>query len=119
MAYPAPVYSHSNATSTGAGVTIDIGACNTAISPPVMAVYISSTATVKIEASHDNSVWFDLSAGGFTSSVMKDLIPGIRFWRTNITVNGGAVTSSVGAVPNASGDLVSPNIASQDYSAAI
>ena len=119
MAYPAPVYSHSNATGTGAGATIDIGSCNTAITPPVLAIYISSTATVLVQASHDGTLWFDLSAGGFTSSVMKDLIPGIRFWRTNITVNGGSVTSCVGAVPNLEGSLVSANIYSQDYSAAV
>jgi len=119
MGYPAPVYSHSNASGTGAGATIDIGACNTAVSPPVLAVYITTTATVEVQASHDGTLWFDLSAGGFTSSVMKDLIPGIRFWRTYIVSNSGRVTSCVGVVPNAAGELVSPNLYSQDYSAAV
>ena len=57
------------------------------------------TTKVLIEGSDDAQVWQDFSNGGVTATVAKDLIPGIRFWRTNIVSNGGIVTSSVGAVP--------------------
>lgn len=119
MAYPAPVYSHSNATGTGAGATIDIGACNNPDAPPVMHITITTTATALVQGSPDAVNWFDYSGGGFTSDDARDLIVGVRFWRSYISANSGMVTTCVGTTANMSGELVGANLYSQDYSAAV
>lgn len=58
---------------------------------------------ILIEGSNDASHWEDYSNGGVTASVAKDLLPGIRYWRTNIVTNGWRITSSVGAFPTRRG----------------
>jgi len=93
-----PIYSHNGATGTGAGETVDISVADTP-SPPHIQLFITGVATVKIEGSHDLVNWADYSGGGFTSSDSRKLIPGIRYWRTNIVSNSGSVTSVVGPVP--------------------
>ena len=112
MSLPAgfnPVYSHNAATGTGAGVAIDIGAAVVAGFPPVMIVTFTGTATYTIQGSHDNSNWVDFSAS-LTAAAAKDLIPGVRYWRTKTTANSAAFTSAVGPFPAANGGFVSPNV---------
>jgi len=105
--YDQPVYSHKNATALGPGLTIDIGTATLAGYPPVMIAVIAGGAanlTYTIEGSHDGATFADFSGGGYTQSEAKDLIPGVRFWRTNIVSgNSGTLTSSVGAVPTQDG----------------
>lgn len=67
--------------------------------PVNLTIFVADPTVVLIEGSHDAVNWNDYSNGGVTASVAKDLIPGVRFWRTNIVSNSGVVTSSVGAVP--------------------
>ncbi len=106
----APVYSHNAASGTGAGASIDIAQSVIAGFPPVMIVTFTGTATYTIQGSHDNSNWVDFSAS-LTAAVAKDLVPGVRFWRTKTTANSAAFTSSVGPFPAANGGFVSPNVA--------
>jgi len=113
MSYPtdfSPVYSHNAATGTGVGNAIDISCAVVAGYPPVMIVTFTGTATYTIQGSHDNSSWVDFSAS-LTAAVAKDLIPGVRFWRTKTTANSAAFTSSVGPVPAANGGFARPNVA--------
>lgn len=108
-AAPDPVYSHNNFSgSSGDGLVIDIGSAPPA-APPVMIVVISATATVLIQASHDAVNFVDLSGGGVTTSVAKDLPIGLRYWRTHVSANSGTVTSSVGGVPSISGHWTQMN----------
>lgn len=104
------VYSHNAATGTGAGASIDIGAAVVSGLPPVMIVTLGTTATYTIQGSHDNVNWVDFTAS-LTADVAKDLVPGVRYWRTKTTANGSTFTSGVGAFPAANGGFVSPNIA--------
>jgi hypothetical protein len=106
----APVYSHNAATGTGAGESIDIGAAVVSGLPPVMIVSFTGTATYTIQGSHDNLNWVDFSAS-LTAAAAKDLVPGVRYWRTKTTANSAAFTSAVGAFPAANGGFVSPNVA--------
>ena len=113
MSLPAgfgPVYSHNAKTGTGAGASIDIGASVIAGFPPVMIVTFTGTASFTIEGSHDNSAWVTLLSST-TAAVAKDLVPGIRYWRTNIAANSATFTSSVGPFPAANGGFVAPNLA--------
>ena len=113
MSYPtdfSPVYSHNGAAGTGAGASIDISTAVVAGYPPVMIVTFTGTATFTIQGSHDNSNWVDFSSA-LTAAAAKDLVPGVRFWRTNISANSAAFTSSVGPVPAANGGYVRPNVA--------
>lgn len=106
FSYPTPIYSQQNASGVSTGLSIDIGDANIVGFPPVLICVISATATVLVEGSHDNVNWVDFSAGGFTSSFAKDLVIGVRFWRTRTTANTGTVTSSTGTVPKVGGGLV-------------
>ena len=113
MAYPVdfdPVYSHNAVTGTGAGTAIDISVAKIAGYPPVMIVTFTGTATYTIQGSHDGTNWHNFTAS-LTASVAKNLIPGIRFWRTNIAANSATFTSSVGPVPSVDGTFLRPNIA--------
>ena len=108
--YPSPVYSLRNVTAQVNGSTIDIASCTNSAAPPVIIVEISATATVQLQGSHDGSSWSNAGAA-LTSSAVKDLIVGVRFWRANVTSYGsGTVTASVGAVPDALGRIVVPNL---------
>jgi hypothetical protein len=107
--YYSPTYSHQNATTTTTGLTLDVGDATQAGAPPVLIGVLSTgTITVLIEGSHDNSSWIDFSGGGLTASFAKDLVIGVRFWRTRITAigGGGGFTSSVGTVPKCGGGVV-------------
>jgi hypothetical protein len=117
--YGGAVYSHNNKSGTGTGLTIDIGPCTGSDQPPVIHIVLSSTGTVFLEGSHDQATWVDYSGGGFTTSVAKSLVQGVRFWHTRITANAGTVSSSVGPVSNQKGELLQPGNAIVDYSAGI
>ena len=111
MAFPTdydPVYSHNAATGTGAGASIDISPAVVSGFPPVMIVTFTGTATYTYQGSHDNINWYDFSAA-LTAASAKDLIPGVRFWRTNVSANSGLFTSAVGPVPGANGGFVRPS----------
>ena len=113
MGYPTdftPVYSHQGASGTGAGAAIDISPAVVAGMPPVMIVTFTGTATYTIQGSHDNANWVNFSAS-LTAAAAKDLVPGVRFWRTNISANSAAFTSAVGPVPGANGGFVRPALA--------
>src|SRR6185369_3431244 len=99
--YQPPVYSVNGFTGTGPGNVIDIGTADLADYPPVMICTfgVSGAISYTIEGSHDGVNFVDLSGGGFSDSVAKDLIPGIRFWRVNVASNSGTLTAAVGAVP--------------------
>lgn len=119
MGYPTdfePVYSHQGETGTGAGAALDISPAVVSGYPPVMIVTFTGNATYTIQGSHDNENWIDFTAA-LQGEVAKDLIPGIRFWRTNLTANTGAFTSAVGPVPAANGGFVRPARATQFASA--
>jgi hypothetical protein len=117
--YSGAVFSHNQATGTTTGKNIDIGPCTGADQPPVIHIVLSSTGTVILEGSHDQSTWVDYSGGGFTTSVAKSLVQGVRFWRTRITANAGTISSSVGPVSNGKGELLQPGLATVDYSAGL
>lgn len=113
MAYPvdfSPVYSHNAATGTGAGASIDISPAVVAGYPPVMIITFTGTATYTIQGSHDNANWVDYTSA-LTAADSRDLIPGIRFWRTKTTANSATFTSSVGPIPAANGGFVRPALA--------
>lgn len=113
MGYPTdftPVYSHNGAVGTGVGAAIDISPAVVPGYPPVMIVTFTGTATYTIEGSHNNSDWVAFT-GNLTAAVAKDLIPGIRFWRTNVAANSALFTSSVGPIPAANGGFVRPYLA--------
>lgn len=113
MAYPVdftPVYSHNAATGTGAGNAIDISGSVVAGYPPVMIVTFTGTATYTIEGSHNGSDWVAFTSS-LTAAAAKDLVPGVRFWRTNVAANSALFTSAVGPVPGANGGFIRPNVA--------
>ena len=115
MAYPVdfvPVYSHNAATGTGNGASLDISGASVPGYPPVMIVTFTGTATYYIQGSHDNVSWVDFTAA-LTAAAAKDLVPGVRFWRTRVTANSATFTSSVGPIPTAEGRFVRPNVASE------
>lgn len=115
MSYPNdydPVYSHNGASGSGVGGAIDISASVVAGYPPVMLVTFTGTATYVIQGSHDNFEWNDYTPS-LTSPSARDLIPGIRFWRSKITSNNGRFTASVGPVPAAFGRYVRPVLVSE------
>ena len=105
-----PTYSHNAATGTGAGAAIDISTAVVPGYPPVLIVTFTGTAAYTIEGSHDGSSWVAFSAS-LTAAAAKDLVPGVRFWRTKIAANSATFTSSVGPVPGANGGYVRPNVA--------
>jgi hypothetical protein len=108
MAYPAPVYSNKATSGTTVGEWIDIAVSVVAGLPPVMIVTFTGTATYTIQGSHDMASAVDFSAS-LSAPVAKDLVPGVRFWRTKPTANSGTFTSSVGPVPAANGGFATPN----------
>ena len=112
-----PVYSHLNYTSTGPGAWISITVDTAPGYPPVM-VCTGTGVQYKIEGSQDGVNAIDFSGGGLTGAQSKDLIPGIQYWRTNITVNAGtAFTSAVGPVLNARGGYSQPSLAIAPFDA--
>ena len=122
MSYPDPVYSHKLATTPSNGATVDIATATMPGYPPVMIAVVSDVGMVyTIEGSHDGIAFVDFSGGGFSESEAKDLIPGVRFWRTVIVSNSGSatLTSSVGAVPTHEGGtrMVNPRTTSTNVTA--
>ena len=107
-----PVYSHQGASGTGAGASIDISPAVVSGFPPVMIVTFTGTAAYTIQGSHDGTNWHNFTAS-LSAPVAKDLVPGIRFWRTNVTANSATFTSAVGPVPGANGGFVRPARATQ------
>jgi hypothetical protein len=108
-------------STTGTGVQssiLDIGAFNSEGFPPVLAIYISATATVKVwgamsvTASSTPALVrkIDYSAGGFTTSDAYDLVPGIRFWQIEVTANTGEVTVEAGFGPQGNGRMGLPQL---------
>ena len=113
MSYPTnyePVYSHNALVGTGDGSPIDIAESVTSGMPPVMIVTFTGTAAYTIQGSHDGVAWHDFTAS-LTAAAAKDLVPGVRFWRTHVTANSAAFTSAVGPIPGADGRVVRPHIA--------
>lgn len=114
-----PIYSLNAVTVPTVGSAIDILPNAAPGYPPVMILTTGGLSdeggptTVLIEGSHDNLNWVDFSAGGFTSSDARDLIPGIRFWRANATyvANNDTVTALVGAAPGIEGSFPGGNYA--------
>ena len=104
--YGHPTYSHNGSSGTGAGLTIDISMSPISGFPPVLIISLSSTGSVRVEASHNAVNW--VTMGTVTSSDALDLIPGIQFWRTYIDSNAGVVTSAVGPVPMQGGGSFAP-----------
>jgi hypothetical protein len=97
--YPGPVVL---ASTTGTGVQpdiLDISAFMNPGYPPVLSVYISATATVKIWAAMSLTSSstpslvrkIDVSGGGFTTSDYYDMIPGIPFYQVEVAANTGQV----------------------------
>lgn len=112
MAYPVdftPVYLHNGAVGTGTGSSVDISTAVVAGYPPVLICTFTGTATYTIEGSHDNAHWVTFSAA-LTAASAKDLIPGVRFWRVNVSANSALFTASVGPIPAANGGFARPNI---------
>lgn len=108
--YESPVYLCRNVTTTGVQpAVLDIGSFSEPGYPPVVQLVISA-ATVKIEGSQDAVNFVDFSGGGFTVSDCYDLVPGVRFWRINITANAGSVTVMCGAGPTGNGKVGLPNL---------
>lgn len=75
--------------------------------PPVLAITITATATVKVWGAMSLSGTttgalvrpIDYSGGGFTASDSYDLIPGIPFWQIEVTANTGTVVCECGVSP--------------------
>lgn len=112
MSFPtdySPSFLHQGTVGTGVGTAVDISCAVVSSYPPVLICTFTGTATYTIQGSHDNANWVTLSAT-LTAASAKDLIPGIRFWRVNVSANSGAFTASVGAVPAANGGFVRPNL---------
>ena len=108
--YPAPVYSLRNQTTSANGSAIDIGACTSALVPPVMIVDITGTVNYVIEGTHNpDDGWFVFTAN-LTADCAKDLVLGVRFWRVTASSVTGSITASVGAVPARDGNLITPNL---------
>jgi hypothetical protein len=116
--YPPPTMI---AQTTGTGVQpniIDATPFITPGYPPVVEIYISATATVVIygglalsAANPPTILWqVDVSNGGVTSSVFKDLIVGIPFYAFNITANTGTVAILCGQTPSAPGQVATPSV---------
>ena len=113
MSYPVdftPAYLHNNAVGTGVGSAVDISPSVVAGMPPVLICTFTGTATYVIQGSHDNVNFVDFSAA-LTAASAKDLVPGVRFWRVNVTANSANFTATVGPIPAANGGFVRPNIA--------
>lgn len=113
MSYPTdftPAYCHNGLVGTGTGSAIDISPAVVSGYPPVLICTFTGTATYTIQGSHDNANWVTFSAS-LTAASAKDLIPGVRFWRVNVSANSGSFTASVGPVPAANGGFVRPYIA--------
>ena len=113
MSYPtdySPVFLHNGTIGTGTGSAVDISPAVVSGYPPVLICTFTGTATYTVQGSHDNASWVTFSAS-LTAASAKDLIPGVRFWRVNVSANSAAFTASVGPVPGANGGFVRPNIA--------
>jgi len=116
--YPGPIVL---ASTTGTGVQPDILDISSFMNPgypPVISVYISATATVKIWAavavtssstpSLVNKI--DVSAGGYTDSDFLDMIPGIPFYQIEVTANTGTVVVSASFGPTTERTVGMPNL---------
>jgi hypothetical protein len=104
--YPDPVLV-CDTVSTGlqAGILdIQLPQSNIVDYPPVIQIYISATATVKVWAALRVSAAnppalirkIDVSSGGFSASDFYDLIPGLRFYQIEVTANTGQVIVEAG-----------------------
>lgn len=108
-------------STTGTGVQpdiLDISNFSNPGYPPVISVYISATATVKIwgalsvtSGSSPSLVRkIDVSAGGFTDSDFYDLIPGIGIYQVEVTANTGTVTVEAGLGPMTTNTVGKPHL---------
>ena len=97
-------------STTGTGVQPDILDITDFVNPgypPVLSVYISATATVKVWAALGVTTGaspslvrkIDVSGGGFTDSDFYDLIPGIGVYQIEVTANTGTVVCEAGLGP--------------------
>jgi len=97
-------------STTGTGVQpdiLDISNFHNPGYPPVISIYISATATVKVWGAQSVTGTtsptlvrkIDYSGGGFTASDSYDLIPGIGLWQIEVTANTGTVVVEAGVGP--------------------
>ncbi len=106
--YPDPVLV-CNVPSSGTGLQpgildIQLPQDNVIDFPPVLQIYISATATVKVwaalrvTAANPSTLIrkVDVSSGGFSASDFYDLIPGLRFYQIEVTANTGDVIVEAG-----------------------
>jgi hypothetical protein len=116
--YPPPIVL-CNTTSTGIQPDIlDIGAFMNPGYPPVLSVYISATATVKIwgamsvtsSSSPALVRKIDISTGGFTNSNYYDMVPGIPFYQVEVTANTGLVVVEGSFGPTSEKTVGQPNL---------
>jgi hypothetical protein len=116
--YPPPIVLCST-TSTGIQPDIlDISAYLTSGFPPVLSVYISATATVKVwgalSLTGSNPATLvrkiDYSNGGFTTSDSYDMIPGVNFYQIEVTANSGQVVVECGVGPQLPGRSGQPQL---------
>lgn len=104
--YPAPVYSHTTASSAGNGSAIDLGPAQDPDYRPALLCVVTGTVLYRVEMSHDVQSWVDVSNDGFSATTKKYLPPGIRFVRTVYVSGTGTLTSSIGPVSDGQGNLV-------------
>ena len=112
MSFPvdfSPAYLMNGVSGTGVGTAVDISCSTVPHLPPVLICTFTGTATYTIQGSHDNVAWVTMSST-LTAASAKDLIPGIRFWRVNVSANSALFTACVGPVPTAEGGFVRPNL---------
>ena len=107
-------YSHKGATGTGPGAWVDISVADGERAPHMQLKITNALVLVEGSVDKDNpDVVLDYSGGGFTSDDSRELIPGVRYWRTNIITNSGRVTSAVGEVPTQDRGTKSPSQAAR------
>jgi hypothetical protein len=96
-----PVTLLSGVTGTGAGSTIDLGACYGTFSCVASSTSGGAgSSTAKVQGSHDGSVWFDLQApqvagGSVAAERLNNTGVHARYVRGNCTAHigsGAAVT---------------------------
>jgi hypothetical protein len=97
-------------STSGTGVQpdiLDISDFSNPGYPPVIGVWISATATVKVWGALSVTTGgsptlvrkIDVSGGGFTDSDFYDLIPGIGVYQIEVTANTGSVVVEAGLGP--------------------
>jgi hypothetical protein len=116
--YPSPIIL---ASTTGTGVQpdiLDISAFMNPGYPPVLSIYMSAAATVKIwggmsltSSSAPSLVRkIDVSGGGFTGSNFYDMIPGIPFYQVEVIANAGLVVVEGAFGPTTDHTVGSPQL---------